>query len=93
LDNFGAPVSEMVRIALTTDQVNDPAIAPLGIAVKPSDSRARRYVQEHGTVCWEADVLPAAMIAQALDDAVTSWLDAKRWRRREVEIERARALL
>jgi hypothetical protein len=47
--------------------------------VAASDSRAERYIAEHGNVCWEADVLPAAVIEQALDDEVNSWLDDGRW--------------
>jgi hypothetical protein len=38
-------------------------------------------------------VLPAAVIEQALDDGIHSWLDSKKWQRREAEIKRARALL
>jgi len=96
LENFGAPVRKpFVRIALTTEQVanSDLDIARLGIAVKPSDSRAERYIAEYGATCWEADVLPAAVIEQALDDGIHSWLDRKKWQRREAEIKRALALL
>jgi hypothetical protein len=38
-------------------------------------------------------VLPAAVIEQALDHDIRSWIDAEAWQRRETEIERARALL
>jgi hypothetical protein len=61
--------------------------------VKPSDSRAERYIQQYGERCWETDILPAAVIEQALDDHVRSWLDGKLWQRRAAEIEGARALL
>jgi hypothetical protein len=83
------------RIALTIEQVNDPAldIARLGIAVKPSDSRSQSYVTQYGSRCWEADVLPAVVIEQALDGHISSWINDKLWRRRHKEIERARSLL
>jgi hypothetical protein len=95
LAGFGAPVSRFVRIALTTEQIHNPDldISRLGIAVKPSDSRAERYVESYGTTCWEADVLPAEVIEQALDAGIQSWIDLRSWRRRAAEIERARALL
>jgi hypothetical protein len=82
-------------IGLTTGQVMSSAldIERLAIAVKPSDSRSKSYIAEHGNRCWEADVLPAAVIEQALDGQVSTWLDDKQWRRRDAEIERARALL
>jgi hypothetical protein len=54
-------------------------IARLGIAMKLSDSRAERYVDEHGNVCWKADVLPATVIEQALDAEIRSWLDVRKW--------------
>ena len=95
LANFGVRVSEFVRIGLTREQVADLDSARLreGIAVKPSDSRAKRYIEQYGERCWETDILPAAVIEQALDDHVRSWLDSKLWQRRAAEIERARLLL
>jgi hypothetical protein len=41
---------------------------------------------------WEADILPGAVIEDALDGDVRSWLDDKLWDRRDREIERARGL-
>jgi hypothetical protein len=52
-----------------------------------------RYVERYGTTCWEADVLPATVIEEALNDHIQSWLDAQMWERRNAEIERARNLL
>jgi hypothetical protein len=65
LDNFGAPVAELVRIGLTPEQVADPALDRLAIEVKPSDSRAQKYIEQFGNRCWEADVLPSEVIRQA----------------------------
>ena len=48
-----------------------------GIEVKSSDSRAARYIDEHGTRCWETDMLPAVVIEAE----------------RHEEIEQARPLL
>lgn len=92
LENFLVPCT-FVRIGLTRSQVDDHGLHQLGIAVKPSDSRSSRYVEEHGSVCWEADVLPASVIEEALNTDVCSWLDAKQWKQRHAEIERARKLL
>ena len=39
------------------------------------------------------DVLPATTIEEALDSQIHGWLDTERWRLRDEEIERARALL
>jgi hypothetical protein len=96
LDFGTAAVAE--RMALTSEQVRDPAldiadVARRGIEVKPSDSRAAAYVAAYGDRCWEADILPAAVIADTLDADIRTWLDAERWQQREHEIDRARALL
>ena len=95
LVNFGVQVSELVRIGLTPEQVDDLDNARLreGIAVKPSDSRAERYIEQYGERCWETDILPASVIEEALEDHIRSWLDVKLRARRDAEIERARALL
>ena len=84
-----------MRIGLTREQVRALPNARLcqGIEVKPSDSRAQRYIAEYGERCWETDILPASVIEQALDADMRSWLDVKLRARREAEIERARLLL
>jgi hypothetical protein len=92
LNNFGV-AHKMRRIGLTPDQVHDHDLDRLAIEVKPSDSRTKKFVEEYGDRCWEADVLPASVIAEAIDEDVRSWLDAKKWEQREAEIERARQLL
>ena len=78
-------VAAFVRIRLTREQVDDIDNVRLreGIEVKPSDSRANSYIAEYGECCWETDILPAAVIEQAIDDHINGWLDAKLWRRRE----------
>lgn len=59
---------------------------------KPSDSRAKRYIEQYGSRCWETDILRAAVIAAALDAHIRSWLNAAMWNRRLKEIETARKL-
>jgi hypothetical protein len=90
--NFGV-VARFKRIALTPAQVATHRLARLSIEVKPSDSRARKFIAEHGNRCWEADVLPAAVIERAIDRHIASWLDGEAWERRAAEIEQARRLL
>jgi hypothetical protein len=98
LKDFGVGHT-LVRIGLTLDQVRNnvdargQALEQLSIGVKDTDSRARRYIEQYGRRCWEADILPAAVIEQAIDADIRSWLDTDLWRRRNTEIERARALL
>lgn len=57
------------------------------------DSRAKSYIESYGDQCWEADVLPAEVIEDAINTDIMSWLNRKLWKQREAEIERARKLL
>ena len=86
LTSFGARF-QLIRIGLTRAQVDalDNARLREGIEVKPSDSRSKTYLAEHGDRCWEVDILPATVIEQELDERL--------WRQRDCEIERARALI
>ena len=73
LKSFGVyPVFE--RLALTDLQVDDRTLDldRLAIAVKPSDSRARKYITEYGNRSWEVDALPPDRIRAALDSHVNS---------------------
>lgn len=94
LDDPMRPYS-IVRIGLTLEQVRAVPNARLrqGIEVKRSDTRSENYVAEYGDRCWEADILPASVIEQAINDEIHSWIDAAVWNRRDAEIERARKLL
>ena len=93
--DFGIWHCRFKRIALTPEQVADPDLdlERLSIEVKPSDSRAKAFIDGYGSRCWEADVLPAAVIEDAINSDIQSWYDAKLWKRRSAEIERARSLL
>ena len=86
LENF-AVVALFERIGLTPGQVQDHDLDRLAIEVKPSDSRAKAFIAQYGTRCWEADVLPASVIRQAVNDDVELWLDRKLWARRNAERE------
>jgi hypothetical protein len=94
MDDFNVPVS-FVRLGLTMEQVRDPDLKldRLAVAVKPSDSRSKQFIEQYGSRCWETDVLPAATIRDALDTAIHSLLDRQAWLRRGREIDAARALL
>jgi hypothetical protein len=102
LENFGV-YAIFQRIALTPGQILDPTldIERLAIDIKPSDSRSRDYIAKHQRLaapddtprCWEVDVLPADVIAEAIDDHIHSWLNHGVWNQRLEEIKRAKKLL
>jgi hypothetical protein len=93
LEDFGAQVVEVVRIGLTPDQIHEHSLQRFAIEVKPSDSRSKKYVVEHGNKCWEVDILPSSVIESDLTQHIYSWLDVERWKQRSAEIKAARELL
>ena len=81
------------RIALTQEQVDEHDLGAFALEVKPSDTRSKAYVPEHGPQAWEVDVLEPGVIRAAIDDDIREWLDDDAWQRREIEIDAARRLL
>jgi hypothetical protein len=69
---------------------NEPLV---GVKVTMGKNKKGKDIEIYTGRCWEADILPAAVIEQAIDANIRSWLDADLWHRREKEINLARALL
>ena len=70
LDRLGADV-ELVRVALTADQIEEHNLPPQ--PTKSADSRAFGYSLEHGG-SWELDALPADVLAGLVRDAIETAL-------------------
>jgi len=61
LELFGAPVP-VRRIGLTMDQIQSYELPP--DPAKPSDTRYKDYIKEHGRQSWELDALPPQVLRQ-----------------------------
>lgn len=72
----GCPV-HVVRLALETEQVKRFKLPPN--PAKMTDSRARGYVEEHGTKSWELDALEPKYIATLIQDGIEQVRDEKKW--------------
>jgi hypothetical protein len=68
---------EVRRIALNMDQIEqyDPPPNP----VKGSDSRWRKYAEEHGNNSWELDALEPKVLDDLIQDAITTHIDMDKW--------------
>jgi hypothetical protein len=75
LDTFsrGAGIT-VKKIALTMDQIEeyDPPPNP----TKLTDSRAKKYIQEHGRESWEVDALDPATLQELIANAIEGVLDS-----------------
>jgi len=73
------------RLALTKDQIE--SFNPPPNPAKESDSRAAKYIKEHGPVSWELDALEPRTLVSVLDSWVENLLedygDVDRWRETE----------
>jgi len=79
------------RLALNMDQVeeHDPPPNP----AKITDSRAGRYIAEHGTESWELDALDPSDLHDLIVTNVREVIDQSAWRRAEEREEEDRRLL
>jgi hypothetical protein len=46
---------------------------------KGEDSRAAKYVKQHGKLCWEVDALPPEVIPNLIERAVKAVIDEAKW--------------
>lgn len=89
LATFSYQPVELVRIALTMDQVNERNPPPN--PAKTTDSRFQQYMERFGTESWELDALPPTYLSQLVLDAVTERIDPDAWEERQAHADDVRA--
>lgn len=65
------------RLLLNWDQIE--RYAPPPNPVKTTDSRSRKYEEEHGSECWELDALDPSVVVGIIQRAVDSYRDETAW--------------
>ena len=87
---FGVRGLEVTKVALTMDQVRqyDPPPNP----AKLTDSRATKYVEEHGDESWEVDAFPPDVLTRIVEAAIREHVHVPRMRlvQREEDAQRNR---
>lgn len=71
-DMFGA-ACKVEKLAITPEQVME--FNPPPQPAKTSDSRARRFIAEHGTESYEVDALPPVALREIINDALKDLVD------------------
>jgi hypothetical protein len=84
----------VIRAAVTPQQVEQHDLPP-DIDVKLSSSRAKSFIAQHGTKCWELDSMPPQILINEVSNVVKQCLDmdvfnAAMHAERETDIELAR---
>jgi hypothetical protein len=73
MDMFGAYV-QVERVALNWDQITE--YNPPPNPTKLTDSRAHKYVVQHGYESWELDSLPPDVMVSIIDNGIRNYVDA-----------------
>jgi hypothetical protein len=74
---------EVVRIALNRNQVDQ--YNPPPNPAKITDSRAKEYIDQHGTESWELDALDPEVINTLIRTEISKYLDRDKWENRKKE--------
>ena len=90
LNTFGSEVV-VRKLALTMDQVQQ--YAPPPNPAKMTDSRARKYVEEHGQQSWEVDALPPEVLQELIRTAFEEVVDVDKMDAIKATEEREKKLL
>ena len=78
LNMFCEEQISVVKLALTMDQVD--TYQPPPNPTKLTDSRARKFVMEHGYESWEVDALPPRTLRQIIEVAIEECIDMDMYR-------------
>ncbi len=70
---FGCHDTEVIRIALNMDQVEE--FNPPPNPTKMKDTRSNSYIDEYGLECWELDALDPTYMAGLIRDKIKSYRD------------------
>ncbi len=85
LTRYGAADFEVMKIALTSDQVSTLGLPPM--PAKTSDPRYERFAASYGEEAVELDAIPPDELDRIVTAAITSLIDNEAW---NAEIEKAR---
>ena len=76
LEEFGVDV-EVVRIGLTTEQINQ--YSPPPNPTKITDPRAKEYISEYGETSWEVDAIKPEVLQELIERFILKYLDLERF--------------
>ncbi len=80
LARFGG-TAELVRLAISREQIAEHGLPGFPAATKSGDPRHDWFVANYGHTCWELDALPPPVLREVVEDAILCRLDGTRWER------------
>jgi hypothetical protein len=93
LAEYGALNVSLRRLALTNEDVADPALPSFSAETKRSDTRYRWFVPRDGRTCWELDALDPNVLRSRVQAAICEYIDWRSWERCGLAEEAERSTL
>jgi hypothetical protein len=78
LAEYGGAV-ELVRLALSVEDVADPVLPSFAADTKRSDTRWGWFTRHYGTRCWELDALSPVTLRTRVERAIQAVIDWETW--------------
>lgn len=91
LSLFSGLKVEVKRLALNRDQVDQ--YSPPPNPAKSTDTRYRKYEEDHGDESWELDALSPTVISGLIADEMNAIIDTSEWEKRIEERDESRRKL
>jgi DNA topoisomerase VI subunit A len=76
---------ELVRLALTMDQIQERSPPPN--PAKTTDSRFQQYMEQFGNESWELDALPPEYLVNLVESEIQARIDDGQWEADERKVE------
>jgi hypothetical protein len=80
LSAYGGETLEVIRVALTADDIADPNLPSFPADSKEKDARFRWFVANYGRRYWELDAISPVTLRQRVEHAIRSVIDWEAWR-------------
>jgi hypothetical protein len=76
--------AEIIRVALTEDDVDNTALPGFHVDSKRTDSRWAWFRHTYGTRCCELDALSPVLLRERVEESIQSYIDVDAWERCEL---------
>lgn len=80
LEEYGADI-DMVRLALSAEDIADPGLPSFAASEKRRDSRSPWFICHYGERCWELDALSPVILRDRVERAICALIDWDAWGR------------
>jgi len=77
LSSYGGDSIQIKKIGLTYEQIERFNLKPN--PVKKSDTRAKEYIKQFGSDCWELDALPPLELQNLVRESIKEYIDVDSW--------------